>query len=219
MTGVLIAMAAFVFSHVAIARTALKPAIVARIGARGYLAIYSVVSIALLSWVIISLRSAERAVLWSPPLWSHAFAALATAAAFVLIGVGVAAPNPLSVSIRQSGFDPDRPGAVGFVRHPLIWGLALWGLAHTPANGDWPSLVLFAGSAAFGAIGAPLVERRRRRALGEAAWRRMTAGRGALDQNALLGAGAGLVLWAAFLLAHPLLFGVDPLAVLRAGAL
>lgn len=214
--GVLIAMGVFVLSHVVIARTSLKPALIARFGERVYLAGYSALSLALFGWVIASLLAAQRVLLWPTPGWAYPVAAAVSAAAFVLIGIGAVTPNPLSVSFCKSGFDPIRPGTIGWVRHPLIWGLTLWGLAHVPANGDWPSLVLFAGSAAFGAIGVFIVERRKKRRLGEEEWRRLTVGRGHFDRRSLFGAAGGFTLWIILLALHPMLFVGDPLAVLLA---
>ncbi len=209
---VLLAMAVFLFSHVAISRSGVKPLLVRTLGERTYLIIYSSVSVVLLSWVIWEVITAERMVLWSTPSWAHAFAAIATLVSFVLIGVGAMSPNPLSVGFRKRGFDPNRPGFVGWVRHPLIWGLTLWGVAHIPANGDWPSLILFAGSAGFGAIGAVALERRSKRQLGSEEWGRLTSGAGTADINVVLGAAIGVAFWVLFLRLHPFLFGVDPLA-------
>ncbi|MDZ7784713.1 MAG: NnrU family protein [Halioglobus sp.] len=209
-------MGVFILSHVLIARTGIRPALVARFGERAYLAAYSTLSLLLLGWVIAAVVMAQRHVFWATPEWAYGFAAVVSAAGFVLIGIGAAAPNPLSVSFRREGFEPERPGAVGWVRHPLIWGLTLWGLAHVPANGDWPSVVLFGGSAAFGAIGTQIVDRRRRREFGPHTWQRLCAGRGHIDRRALVGAACGLALWLVLLVLHPILFRADPLAVLLA---
>ncbi len=214
--NVLVAMAVFVLSHVVIARTRLKPALIDRFGERAYLAGYSALSLVLLGWVIGAVLAAERIFLWAPPEWGYGFAGIISLTGFILIGIGALAVNPLSVAFRKAGFDPDRPGVIGWVRHPLIWGLTLWGLAHIPANGDWPSLVLFAGSAAFGAIGVFAIERRLKRRLGQDEWRRLTAGRGHIDRSSLMGAALGLGLWLVFLALHPILFGADPLAGLLA---
>ena len=212
--NVILAMAAFVLSHVIISATGLKPALIKRFGERVYLAAYSVLSIVLLGWVIWAVIDAERIDVWSPPLWGYHFAAAVTGIGFLLIGIGALSPNPLSVAFRKTGFDPDRPGVVGWTRHPIVWGLALWGAAHVPANGDWPSLLLFAGSALFGAVGTGMVEKRMKRRHGLEVWQRLAAGRGHLDANAVKGALLGLALWLGFLLLHPVLFGPDPLAVL-----
>ncbi|MDE2792537.1 MAG: NnrU family protein [Paracoccaceae bacterium] len=212
-----VAMAVFVGSHVVIARTQLRPMLIARFGKRTYLILYSTVSVLLLAWVIGTVLAADRILLWTAPGWSPTVAALGTLGAFILIGIGTVAPNPLSVAFRKDDFDPVRPGAIGWVRHPLILGFALWGLAHVPANGEWPGLVLFAGSAVFGVVGATIVDRRRKRQIGQEEWRRLTSGRGHLDQRTFVGAALGLVSWAIFLWIHPVLFNVDPLAALVAG--
>ncbi|MCY3876405.1 MAG: NnrU family protein [Rhodobacteraceae bacterium] len=209
---VLVAMAVFVASHVVARRSGLRPALVRRLGEQAYLTIYSVVSLLLLTWVIWALLAADRIMLWSAPAWSYEFAAVATFAGFILIGIGSIVPNPNSVAFRKTGFDPDRPGVVGWVRHPLILGLALWGLAHVPANGDWPSVILFGGTALFGVIGVVSFERRLKREFGEDEWSRLTSGRGHLDRRAVFGAAFGVVLWVAFIVLHPVLFGVNPWA-------
>ncbi len=208
---VVLAMGVFVFCHVALSRSRVKPYLIKRLGRRGYLTAYSVLSLGLLAWVIAALVNSPRVWLWTPPDWGYWFAFIVSAVAFALIGIGATVPNPLSVSFRSDGFDLERPGVIGWIRHPLIWGLGLWGAAHVPANGDWPSLIVFAGSVAFAVIGVPAVERRLKNRLGADEWRRLSAGPGHLDRAALAGIAFGLALWAAMLWLHPVLFGVDPL--------
>jgi uncharacterized membrane protein len=208
----LLALLAFVGSHVLVARTGLKGAIEARIGRAGYLFAYSALSLALLGWIVVALLRAERKSLWATPEWAHAFALVATALAFALLGAGAVTPNPLSAAFVRAPYDPARPGLVGWTRHPIIWGFGLWGAAHAPANGEWPALALFAGSALFAVVGAAAVTRRLRRSMDAESWRRLQPGPGHPTARAALGAAAGLGAWAAFLWLHPHLFGVDPLA-------
>ncbi|MEM8878474.1 MAG: NnrU family protein [Pseudomonadota bacterium] len=209
--NVVVAMAVFVLSHVAISRTQVKPLLIAKIGQRGYLALYSILSVVLLAWVIGAVITAERITIWPAPVWAYPFAVLVSLAGFILIGIGTVVPNPLSVSFRTAGFDPIRPGVIAWIRHPLIWGLSLWALAHVPANGEWPSLILFAGSALFGGIGVLAIERRKKRQMGEGEWEKLTAGRGQWNRAALAGAVAGIMMWFVLLMLHPVLFGVAPL--------
>ncbi len=204
-------LALFVASHVLIARSGLKPALISRLGERGYLAAYSALSAALMAWIVAALLAAPRVLLWTPPPGARIFAIAATFIAFALLGAGAASPNPWSVAFRRAGYNPARPGVVGFIRHPIIWGFGLWGLAHLPANGDWPSIALFGGAFAFALLGARSVEKRRRRALGDAV-ATLAPGRGGLDRNAVIGGLIGISLWALTLAAHPYLFGVSPLA-------
>lgn len=210
---VIIAMLVFVLSHVLIARSGLKALLVRWIGSTGYLVGYSLLSFALLAWVIAALIAADRNVFWSPPTWGYAFAGLATLLAFPLIAIGSLSPNPLSVSFRKSGYDPRRPGIIGWTRHPILWGMTLWAVAHIPANGDWPSLILFAGSAGFSLLGIWAVERRMKRKLGPDAWSQLQPSAGHMDASAWQGLALGILLWAGLLLAHSSLFGADPLSI------
>ena len=210
--GVLFAMSVFVLSHIVISRSTLKPSLIARIGRTGYLVVYSVQSLALLSWVVLEVVWAERVVLWDMPSWASEFAAFFSLSGFILIGVGAISRNPLSVGFQQSPFDASRPGAIGWVRHPILWGFVCWGVAHIPANGEWPTLILFAGSAVFGLLGVRGVEARLKLKFGEEEWSRLTAGQGHIDSAAIFGSILGVILWIVLLWVHPYFAGVDPLA-------
>ena len=183
---VILAMIAFVLSHVLISRTALRPWLIARLGRRVYLGAYSLLSVVLLGWVILALLGADRTVLWATPVWAYPFAAACSLLAVVLITVGALTPNPYSVAFRSD------------------------------ANGEWPALLLFGGSALFGIVGIGFLERRANRDA-TPAHAGLVSGlaAGHLDRNALLGTILGCVLWTVLLFAHPSLFGADPLALLK----
>ncbi|MCU0884636.1 MAG: NnrU family protein [Beijerinckiaceae bacterium] len=208
---VMLALAVFGLSHVAIARGGLKAWVTARFGRGPYLAGYSGLSLLLMAWVVLAILRAERWPLWVTPDWAHGFALLATACAFALLGAGAVTPNPLSAAFVRTPYDPARPGLVGWVRHPVVAAFGLWGAAHVPANGEWPGLALFAGSALFALLGAHAVTRRLRRSMEPEAWQMLQPAKGHLTIRAMIGAMAGLLLWAVMLVAHPWLFGVDPL--------
>ena len=207
------ALVVFVASHVLVARSDLKPWLQRLLGEKGYLAAYSLMPVLLLGWVIVALLGSPRVPVWPAPAWGHGFALVCTLGAFMLMGAGLATPNPLSVSFRKTGYDPSRPGLIGWVRHPILWGFGLWGLAHVPANGDWPSLGLFGGAILFAVLGARPVARRIRAKLGETAFDKLQPGPGHLTVQATLGTLAGALVWAGVLALHPWLFGVDPLAM------
>lgn len=214
--SVLLAMFVFVLSHVIIARSGLKPWLIRRAGHAAYLSGYSLLSVLLLAWVIRALHWTDRVLLWTVPLWSYPLVGAASFVAFVLMGIGALSPNPFSVTFRRRGFRAERPGAVGWIRHPLLWGLTLWSLAHVVPNGNWPAVVLFGGAALFGLLGTLALDRRQRKRLTSERWRQLSCGAGHLDRNAVLGALAGAALWAVLLLVHPILFGGNPYLLLRA---
>ena len=102
----------------------------------------------------------------------------------------------------------------------MLWGFGLWAFAHVVPNGDLVPLIMFGGFGLFAFAAMPLIDRRRKRALGED-WARLAAGapivpfargiprhwpRGMLVATI----GGGLLLYLLLLRLHPVLFGPDP---------
>lgn len=209
-----LAMAVFIGSHALSARPAIKAPLVRGLGRAGFTLAYSLLSVALLAWVIVAAGRAPFVLLWAPARWQVWLALALMLAACQLAAHALAGVNPLSFGSRAAPFDPDRPGVAGVARHPLLLALALWALAHLVANGDLAHLLLFAPMAVFALAGMPLIDRRKRRALPDwprlarnTAWLALRPGVPPLAPTL-----AGLVLWGALLWAHPAVIGVDPLA-------
>jgi uncharacterized membrane protein len=176
MTEFLLALLAFVAAHVLPARMGLRDRGVALWGERAYLAVYALLSVALLAWLISAAPRAPVIPLWSAGPAGYHFALTLMLPACVLLAGGAASPNPLSINFGVSGYDPSRPGLVGVTRHPLLWGFFLWAVAHLIPNGDLVSLILFGGFALFALLGMVIIDRRKRRQLGEQC-RRCAGGR------------------------------------------
>lgn len=224
----LAALAVFVIAHVIPALPAVRRALIARFGEAGFLAGYSLLSLLLFTLLLRATLAAPYLPVWPPARWTYLFPLVGVPLALVLLCAGAASRNSLSVAFIPGPHDPARPGAVALTRHPILWGLALWGLAHVPPNGHVVGLVLFGGLGGFALLGLAMVERRRRRVLGER-WAVLAAGTSFLpfaallagrarwprDRATLAGIAAGLAL-AATLLAglHFWLFERDPLAFL-----
>jgi uncharacterized membrane protein len=228
MTEFAVAGVVFLAAHSLPSIAPLRRAVRAGLGVRGYLLVYSLVSLGLLAWLLSAALDAPDVVLWQPPLWGYgAGLALASLGTFLVVA-GLVRANPLSIGFADSdSFDAGRPGLVGITRHPVLWGFGLWALAHLAANGDLAMVVLFAALGLFGLGGVWLVDRRHRRLLGEAAWRELTAvapvlpfARGlprpaAADLRAALVAAAVTAALLAGL--HRWLCGADPLIALAIG--
>lgn len=222
--GFALAMAVFFASHILPARPAVRAGLVARMGHAGYGATYGVVSILILAWVIVAAGRAPFVPVWDQALWQRWVANAAMLAAVLLASFAVGASNPLSFGGRAAGFDPDRPGIAGVTRHPLLWALLIWALAHLLVNGDLAHVLLFAPFAVFALTGMRAIDARNRRRWGEAHWARLSARTGLMPFSALIGGrwrpqggppvlrlGVGLAVWAALLHLHPLVIGVSPL--------
>lgn len=219
------AFAVFMGSHAVPARPGLRARLTALLGETGYLAAYVAVSLATLAWVIVAAGRAPVVVLWYTAPWMLWVPALVMPAVCLLIAFAVAAPNPLSFGgARSDRYDPEHPGIAGVARHPLLWALALWSVAHLVANGDLAHAALFGSFAAFSLAGMAAIDRRMQRRLGADTWRRLAARTSAFPLVALATGrwrpenrpsvwrlAVGVALWLGLLALHPPVIGVSAL--------
>lgn len=221
----ILAFALFLALHSVPAIPAIRQGLVARLGRRLYLALYSIASIASLGWVFQSALALDYLELWPPAAWQAWLSLVLVPIAMVLLIAGLASSNPLSITFRRGS---DRPGAIiAITRHPVLWGFVLWAASHVLANGDVRSLMLFGALGLFAVFGMVMTDRRNRRRLGPD-WTRlsetssvlplaaMLAGRSRLRLDLPLGIGiVGATLITAWLLlgGHAALFGADPLVL------
>lgn len=162
----IVAIALFIASHPLPQVTGLKPWLTARIGRRGYLILYSIVSLALFSWVIVAVGRAPYVGLWDQAPWQRVLINIAMPIAIALGTFGIAAPNPFAFEGRRTGFDPARPGIAGVTRQPFLWAMVLWSGAHMIVNGDLAHLLVFGPLLLFAAGGVVIADRVARRRLG-----------------------------------------------------
>ena len=181
-----LAMGLFMVSHRLPAALGLKGAIVHRLGERGYIFVFSALSMALLWWLISAAGRAPFVPLWDQAGWHRWVVNIVMPMAIALGSFGIAAPNPFAFEGRQTGFDPDHPDIAGVTRQPLLWALALWSGAHLLPNGDLAHVILFAPFLLLALIGMKVMEARRRQTMGAAAWQHLTARTGLLPFAAMI---------------------------------
>lgn len=125
---------------------ALVPArqvLVNRLGQNLYLGLYALISLSALVLIIIGKIYAEFTPIWNPPTWSKHATMLLMSLSFILFA---AADMPSNIK--------------RFTRHPMLWGVVVWSLAHLLANGDLASMLLFAGFGLYAVVVMPLLTRR-----------------------------------------------------------
>ena len=213
----------FVGSHVVPARTGLRDDLIERFGRPAYLVAYSGLSLVLLIWLIIAASNAPYVGLWSTtrPLVVASMALNALAA--VLLACGALRANPLSISLRPGPTDRDHPGILALTRHPILWALLLWALAHCLVNGDVVALTMFGGFALLCLVSRPVLEKRAARRLGPDDYMkamavcegplRVRVGR-AVSTRFAAETAVGILIFFVMLMFHGALLGVDPLAYL-----
>jgi uncharacterized membrane protein len=222
----IVAIGAFLLAHMIPPTPVVRQFLIRQLGRRAYIVAYSLLSLALIVWVVAAARRAPYVALWRPETWQIFVPLIAMPFAIWFVTGGLAEANPLSISLYAKTGNVLGPMA-RITRHPVLWGFLLWALSHIPPNGSLVAFVLFAGMAALAFGGFWLIDRRARRQLGEAKWQEL-AKSGPLIPFAALArspssiaglprllawGAAAIALYVWFLLqGHALLIGVDPLA-------
>jgi len=210
--GLTIAMAVFAGGHFLIPWAPVRAMLIRMAGDRGYRGLFSVFALVTLVWVIMAYRAAPYMPLWEDALPLRWLAILFTAFGIFLLA-GVVQPGSA------------HGGATAITRHPIMWGVASWALGHLVVNGDWASVILFAGLLALAVLGPFATDARRRREAPEQ-WAELAAATSYLPFAALLGGHArfslaeygfvrlavAVAVFAGLWWLHPLVLGVAPLS-------
>jgi uncharacterized membrane protein len=204
------AAALFVGTHFLMSHP-LRARMVKRVGEGGFLGFYSLVSLATFGWMIWNYRKAPAgAYLWAPSdaIWAVSSVLTLLAAVFycgsMIRNPAMPNPNP-DASKALAAQSPS--GMFLVTRHPMMWGFALWGVAHilvAPRTDNF----IFVGSIIFLAlVGAWAQERKKIATLGDGwrSWQARTSYWPRLSQLGSIGWRlwlAGIALWLIATWAH-----------------
>lgn len=170
MTRLVIASLIFLLTHY-VSSTPLRARFVALLGKNGYIVLYSAIAFATLGAMVWAYYRAPYIGLWHVPALRYA-PLLLMPVALVLVVAGIFTRNPTAVgaehALRQ---DNAVQGVLRVTRHPVMWGIALWALAHIAARGDAAALVFFGTLLVLAMSGTLLIDRRKKEAAG-ADWQR-----------------------------------------------
>lgn len=177
-----------------------RAALVGRLGENGYKGGFSVLTGVGLIGAIVAYRFTSHVPLWSsPPPLRVVTAVLMLAAVLLFAGArGV-------------------PWFKRVVRHPMLWGIGLLGIAHLLVNGDVAGVILFGGLAVFGFAWQALTDRRdaevdpvtwaeTRRTTSFWPFAKWHAGSAPVTLRPLI---IGAIVFVALILLHPWLFGAS----------
>jgi uncharacterized membrane protein len=222
MTHLVLATLVFLATHF-IPATPLRASLVAAIGERAYLGVYSVVALATIVWMVWAYNKAPLQPLWQISglrLWPLVVMPFS----LILVAAGAMSRNPTAV-MQQEALKVAEParGIIRVTRHPFMWGVILWAGVHILARGDLASLVFFGGFFVLAGVGTVLIDVRKAATLGDD-WKRFAAvtsnvpfgaivnGRNRFDLREIgwKRIGVGLALYVILLAAHPYLFGARP---------
>lgn len=212
-----LALTAFVGSHFLLSHP-LRAPLVARLGAGGFMIVYSLVAFATLGWAVFEWRRAPVELWWTVPAWAWPVAAVVMLGASILLVGSVATPNPALAGMPAAAARATPSGVQRITRHPMMWAFALWALVHGAVSGTGRTVLLSAAILILALAGAWAQDGKKRAQMGdawvdhEAATSFVPFGRGVAHGwpmpgwPALLG---GIVLFAAAAWLHPLAGGPD----------
>ena len=189
------AATAFVGTHFALSHP-LRAPLVARLGEKGFLGLYSLVAVATFAWLVWAFLRVEPygVVEWTGnDEVSWTIASVLTIFALVLF-LGSLSKNPALPEAHVGDLAAREPrGVYRVTRHPMMWGFALWALAHAIVAPTPRTIVLCGAVAILALVGAHMQDRKKAALMPEwDAWRAKTS---FLPRWTKL-PGAGLGLWA-----------------------
>ncbi len=225
MTELIFAALFFMALHVGIAGTSIRGRAIKKLGENLYRAMFSLLSIGGILWLIHAYRAADYLETWGQLSWFKPIAAILMLLVFFLVVLGIATPNPMAVGGEKLIMDDaSARGIHRLTRHPFLWGIALWAFIHLVANGDVASLVLFGSLLVLVLVGMVSIDAKRKNACGQH-WDNYAATTSIIPFQAILQGrnklviaefktwqiALALTLYLVVLYFHQSLFGVSPL--------
>ncbi len=224
MTSLIYAVVFFVGLHWLVSGTPLRGVLLKVLGEKPYMAVYSLLSVAGLVWMIWAYANAPESLLWGSVDSNRWLALSLVWLALLFVVSGMMSANPTAVG-GESLINAGKPvqGITRITRHPFLFGFALWSLVHVIYNGDQASLIFFGGFFLLSVVGPSSIDHKQKAALGEP-WREfakqtsvvpflaITTGRNQLKLSEI-GMKPVLVatlVFALFAVFHQRLFGVSP---------
>ncbi|WP_308423584.1 NnrU family protein [Sphingopyxis bauzanensis] len=164
----------FVGSHLALSHP-LRPGLASRLGERGFQIVYSIIAIA----TFIMLVQAWRGMPPEPPIWAVGDILWILASIIVLFAsvlfMGSLIGNPALAAPGAAAAAQGAPrGVFAITRHPMMWGFALWAVAHVMVV-PTPAQIILSGTIVFLALfGSAGQDSKKARLMGDA-WRHWAA--------------------------------------------
>jgi uncharacterized membrane protein len=215
----IIAISAFVAGHELLSHP-LRAPLVAKLGEKGFMLVYSVVALGTLFWAVQLWKAIPQNRLWVVSPMVHGMCALAMLFAAILFVGSVTAPNPALMGMPAGG---SPRGVQRITRHPMMWSFAIWAVVHITLSADSRTIVLASGILTLALFGAAMQDQKKKAAV--SGYREHVAGTGFVPFGAqlrgrlpwssanpgLIAGLGGLALWVVLVVGHPYVIGVAAL--------
>jgi len=154
----------FAVTHIGMSHDPFRSKMIARLGEKPFMGIYSLVSFITFGgaiWLFAGNRKAGPE-LWAFSPWLLPVIYILMLAAFMLFVLSMATPSP--AGMRPAAMKPR--GVLRITRHPMFMAFACFGLAHMIANGSLGDLFFFGSLFVVGFFGAYHQDKRKVREKG-----------------------------------------------------
>lgn len=172
MTALATAALVFVLLHLLISGTPLRQVIVRLLTEPGFSVFFSIASLASLVWLGFAFKDAHGSAadhaFWGPTSLTRELALGLQAVAFLFIVPGLTTPTPTAVGQLAvlDRFEPER-GMIRITRHPFLWGVSFWAIAHLLVQGKLSDFLLFGALLLVAVVGPFSIDAKRRRQLAD----------------------------------------------------
>lgn len=132
MTTLIVGLVVFFGIHLLPSFEGIRGRLIALSGEGPYKGMYTLISISGFVLIVMGMANRDFISVWQPPLWTSHLALVLMLPVFMLLAAAYIPSN-----IKR------------FTRHPMLWGVSLWAIAHLLANGDIGSILLFGSFLAY----------------------------------------------------------------------
>ncbi|MEO0462435.1 MAG: NnrU family protein [Pseudomonadota bacterium] len=161
------ANAAFVGTHFAMSHPLRNP-MVSALGELGFTLVYSLVSLATFAWVYAAFTAASPADLVGSGQVGWIIATVLMLPAMVLFAGSVIGNPALPTPMAEAQARAEPGGVFRVTRHPMMWGFALWALAHIVLFWSMRTLITAVAMGLLALLGAHFQDRKKQRLMGDA---------------------------------------------------
>ena len=175
MLPLVLAISVFLATHIVLAENPVRGVLVRALGERPFAWAYGAVAILQLIWIGQAVDAAPAIPYWQPPRWTAAIPLLVMPLALFLLVCGFTQNNPTATLAAGRLARREVTGILAITRHPVMWGLGLWSLAHLAVTAEVAEALRYTAFAALALLLLPRIEAKQRTKWGEAAWARFAA--------------------------------------------
>ncbi len=168
MSHLIVALGIFLATHIALAENPVRAVLVRALGERPFAWSYGAIAVLQLIWIGQVVEAAPVVRYWEPPAWMGLVPLLTMPLALLFLVCGFTQSNPTASLASGRLARREVTGILAVTRHPVMWGLGLWSMAHLVVVAEVAEALRYAAFAALALLFLPRIEAKQRAKWGDA---------------------------------------------------